>query len=111
MEIHRKREEGSQRERDVEEEKLKRGIERIRMILKKQYMNVRDKSVEYILPLVDYLEGQNVLFKSLPKMMIFSIVSRSRIRFYEPEAWVYRKSELLSSFYIILCGKLRIICT
>lgn len=44
-------------------------------------------------------------------MMIFSILSKSYIRFYEAGNWVYKKNHLLTSFYIILCGKVKLVNT
>ena len=44
-------------------------------------------------------------------MMTYGIIKKSKIRFFEANTWIYKKQDLLNSFFIILCGKLKVFNT
>lgn len=59
-------------------------------------------------PFVQFLLDDNNFFRSLPPVLINSLLKVCSIRTFSKGQQVYRKADKLISFYIILWGKIRI---
>ena len=62
-----------------------------------------------VLPLINFLTDHNPLFKNISKTLLFVIIKDSKIHYMSANKWVFKKNDILSSFYVILWGKVRIV--
>lgn len=69
----------------------------------------KEKNLENLLPLVEFLMVYNPFFKNLPTTVVFAFLKICRIREYSKGRWAYKKNDSLSSFYVILWGKVKIV--
>jgi len=66
------------------------------------------RSVRNMTPFVELLVDTNPFFRHIPTVLVSSLLKVCSIRTFAKQQQIYKKSEKLISFYIILWGKVRV---
>lgn len=95
-------------EEDIESETMTTEYETFRLRLAAIPQLGRLRTVKNMTPFVELLIETNPFFRNTPTVLVSSLLKVCSIRTFARQQQVYRKSEKLISFYIVLWGRVRV---